>query len=401
MDTVQLAQMVTWLDEEHRKDREEIAKLQQRLEAQEAEIREQARRLQELEGNLVSLQAQLTRFEQLEQAIDQLKKEVIAMVDRIKEEVMHTEREMERARLSDREATARAISEIRRELPRFKQIEEELAVRRTEDQRLGEQIVDLRQQVATVSKEIDERTRSIPYLTEQRNQDAKYIAQLQQETIELFKRIDTVAGRLPVLEANIQKAVKAVESIMPVPTELRRAQESFMEQVKLIQAEQERQLRDFRDEIAGYQDTVEAQSKHFQELKAVAEESKRALQGIEQLRAALQREQAQTAELQRLAEERQRRELEAFREEHEKRWQREQLHWQQRWREQEQLNQSLLQRFPPLEARLKELAAHIEHLWQLQEEFGSHRLHEAQRWLDALEEALEQRNQIGHGDEQA
>jgi hypothetical protein len=50
MELTQLAQMVTWLDEEHRRDRAEIARLQQRLEAQSGDVIEQARRIQELEG---------------------------------------------------------------------------------------------------------------------------------------------------------------------------------------------------------------------------------------------------------------------------------------------------------------------------------------------------------------
>ena len=52
MDIAQLAQMVNWLDEEHRRDRGEIARLQQRLESQSGDIIEQARRIQELEAQL-------------------------------------------------------------------------------------------------------------------------------------------------------------------------------------------------------------------------------------------------------------------------------------------------------------------------------------------------------------
>ena len=59
MDTDQLTQMVTWLDEEHRRDRGEVAKLQQRIESQATEVVEQARRIQELESQLASTQAQL------------------------------------------------------------------------------------------------------------------------------------------------------------------------------------------------------------------------------------------------------------------------------------------------------------------------------------------------------
>ncbi len=394
MDTVQLNQMVTWLDEEHRKDRAEIARLQQRLEAQAAEIQEQARRIQELEGRLASVQAQLTRFEQIEQAIEQMKGEVALMLDRLQEDLMRSARESERARLSDREAVARAISEIRKELTRIGRIEEELNVRKVEDQRLTEATMELRQQVATVIKDVDERTRSIPYMLEQRNQDAKRITQLQQETIELFKRVDAIANRLPALEVNIQRAIKEVEAISSIPTELKRAQESFIEQMKLAQIEQERQLRDFQDEIVSYRDSIEEQRKQLKEMADKVEQGKRAAQAIEQFQQTIRREQNQIAELQRLAEERQRKEWETFQAEYEQRWQRELLSWQQRWQQQDHFNQEIIKRFLPLEAQLKLYAAQIEHLWHVQEELGAHRLHEAQRWLDTLEAALEQRDQI-------
>ena len=69
MELAQLAQMVSWLDEEHRRDRAEIARLQQRIEAQSADVIEQARRIQELEAKLASTQGHLTKFNQIEQAI--------------------------------------------------------------------------------------------------------------------------------------------------------------------------------------------------------------------------------------------------------------------------------------------------------------------------------------------
>ncbi|GAB4567407.1 MAG: hypothetical protein Kow0047_19560 [Anaerolineae bacterium] len=399
LDTTQLSQMVTWLDEEHRKDRAEIARLQQLLESQATEIREQARRIQDLEGRLANTQAQLARFSQLEQAIQQLKNEVSAMIDRLEEELLRSEREAERARLSDREAMSRAISEIRKELPRFNRIDEELNVRKVEDQRLSEALLELRQQVTTLQKEVEDRTRNIPYILEQRSQDAKRLAQIQQETVELFKRTDAVAGRLPAMEASIQRLSKAVEQIAPVSVELRRAQESFIEQVKLAQVEQERQIRDFQDEMASYRDEVEAQKKLVQAAAEAAEIGRRAARTIEQFQEEIRRDQSQVAELQRLAEERLRKEVEIFREEIEKRWQRETLNLQQRWQEQAQVNQDLSARFPPIVRQLKELRQHVDQLWRLQEEFGAYRLHEAQRWLDELEEALDAKDQIGQSSE--
>ena len=138
MDLTQLSQMVSWLDEEHRRDREEIARLDQRLQNMAIEKQEQSRRIQDLESRLASTQAQLTRFTQIEQALQQLKGEVVVLLDKQTEARLTAEREAERARISDREALGRGIAEVRKELTRLGRIEEELGHAQAEDQRLGE-----------------------------------------------------------------------------------------------------------------------------------------------------------------------------------------------------------------------------------------------------------------------
>ena len=66
MDLNQIAKRVTWLDEERRRDKDEIARLQSLLDAQAEEMRDQARHIQELEGRHASVQAQLTALPVLE-----------------------------------------------------------------------------------------------------------------------------------------------------------------------------------------------------------------------------------------------------------------------------------------------------------------------------------------------
>ena len=161
----------SWLDEEHRRDRGEVTKLQQRIESLSVELVEQARRIQEMEGRLVSTQSQLVRFTQVDEALQQLKNEVVLMLQKREEQMDADARERERLRGTDRETLSRGLNEVRKELNRFGRIEEELALRRSEDQRLSELVLTLRQSVASLNKEIDERTRSLPYLAEQRVQD--------------------------------------------------------------------------------------------------------------------------------------------------------------------------------------------------------------------------------------
>ena len=388
MDTDQLSQMVTWLDEEHRRGRGEIAKLQQRIEGQATEIVEQARRIQELEGLLASTQAQLVRFSQVDQALQQLKNELVLMLQRQEEQRLADQRESERLRGAERESAARGLSEVRKELPRFSRIEEELQQRKAEDQRLSEIVMTVRQQVNNINKDIDERTRSLPFIMEQRAQDNKRIAQLQQETVELFKRSETVSGKLPALEASIQRVERGVAAVQPVPDQMRNEVASFVESQKLLDVERSRQLANWQQEFEQQRDMMAEQQKRIQGFDTHINDSKRILQSLQGFEESIRREQHQVAELQRLAEERQRKELDAFLAEDEKRWKKQTLEWDHRWAEQDKVNRDLASGFPPMRKDIEAMRGLIRQLWRLQETYASHRLQEAQRWLGSLETAL-------------
>ena len=256
MDLTQLAQMVTWLDEEHRRDRAEIARLQQRIEAQSADIVEQARRVQDLEGKLAGTQAQLTRFNQVDQSIQNTKNELVGLVERADEERVSGQRELERSRMADREMLSREISEVRRELPRIGRLEESIQTRVVEDERLGELIMSMRNQIGGLAKEIEERTRQIPFLVEQRTSDTKRIAQLQQETVELFKRSEANAGRLPILEENIRKTAGEIEKLPPMIDHLRDEQVKFMERTRVMVVDREQVLTRWQETIDEQKSTV-------------------------------------------------------------------------------------------------------------------------------------------------
>jgi hypothetical protein len=73
MDLTQLSQMVTWLDEEHRRDRAEIARLQQRIEAQSGHHRTGAPH-PGIGGAAGQHPGQFVRFNQVDQANPQHQK---------------------------------------------------------------------------------------------------------------------------------------------------------------------------------------------------------------------------------------------------------------------------------------------------------------------------------------
>lgn len=391
MDLTQLSQMVAWLDEEHRRDREEIARLDQRLQSMVIENQEQSRRIQDLEGRLANTQAQLTQFAQIQQALQQLKNEVVVLLDKQSETRLQSEREIERARMSDREALARGIAEVRKELPRIGRAEEELVSRRAEDQRLGEMLLALRQSVNNVSKDLDERTRTLPYMVEQRAQDNKRIAQLQAEHVELLKRTDAIGAKPPVLEERIGRLERDLQKIQPIPEQLRTEQQAFLEGQRVADVERSRQMTVWEAEFLQHREQIEKQAVRMREFAAQYEAAGRAIKTLEEFQASMIRDQRQISELQRLAEERQRKELAEWQAENEQRWKKETLRWDYTLQEQQKTNQKLTDRFPPTEKTVALLQREIETLWKLQEQLGTRQLQEAQHLLDLVGKALEDR----------
>ncbi len=393
MDTAQLAQMVTWLDEEHRRDRAEISRLQQQLESQSGDIVEQARRIQELEGRLASTTAQLGRFTQIEQQIESVKQELGLMIDRSDEGQAQVAREFDRARLADREAISREISEVRRELPRIGRIEEKVELRKGEEERMVDMIMEGRNQVNLLVKDIEERTRQIPFLADQRTGDAKRIAQLQQETVELFKRTEAFSGRFSILEDADRRMSTEIERWRPVFAEVREEQQQFMERLRVEVVERLQVLTRWQEIIDDQRAVVAKNEERLQAFGQSIETARRAANSIPEFQENIRRDQVQVQELQRLAEERMRREMEEFQEEYEKKSRRDGLRQEHLWGEQEKNNKELLDHLPPM---LHDLRVHEEMLrllWKLQEQYGGRYINAAQLWLDGLQTSLEERDE--------
>ncbi len=393
MDLTQLSQMVNWLDEEHRRDRTEIARLQQRLESQTSDLIDQARRIQELEGRLAATQAQFTRFGQIDSSIENTKQELITLVERGEEARSQGQRELERARLSDREVLAREISEVRRELPRIGRLEEAIDARALEDSRLSELIMGVRNQISGLAKEIEERTRQIPFLAEQRTSDTKRIAQLQQDTVELFKRIESQVGRMAVLEEGIRKVDAAQEKLPPIVDNIREQQASFMERIRSSLSERDQQLSRWQEVIDEQKTTMSQIYERVQGFSQQIETGRRTVQEMQEFKDLILREQSQVQELQRLAEERIRREMDEFREENDKRRRKEELRQEHLWNEQDKYNRDIVEKFPPIAHEIKVHDELIEGLWKLQESYSEYFLSNAQRWLEGIQASVKERDE--------
>jgi chromosome segregation ATPase len=288
---------------------------------------------------------------------------------------------------------SREIGEVRRELPRIGRLEEAIQVRATEDDRLGELIMSMRNQLGSLAKEIEERTRQIPFLVEQRTSDTKRIAQLQQETVELFKRTEAVAGRLPLMDESIRKTVGEIEKLPPMIDQLRDDQVKFMERTRVMVVDREQVLTRWQETIDEQKATVAQAYERVQNFAQQIDISRRAVAEMQEFKDLILREQGQVAELQRLAEERIRREMDEFREDYERRRRKGELRQEHLWSEQEKYNKEVVERFPPIQHDVKMLETLIDQMWKLQESYGAYFTSMADSWLDGMQKAIKDRDE--------
>jgi hypothetical protein len=391
MDLGQLTQMTTWLDEEHRRDKAELIRLQQQLESQEGELQDQSRTIKELEGRVVSVQSQLLQFRQLQTALQQLKDEVVQMLAQADERRQQENRETERVRAIERDNVSRALNEIRRDMQRLFRAEEEMGLRKAEQQRLSDALLNLQQEFNALSQEAENKLRSIPFLEDGRQQDAKRIAQLQQESLEALKRLEQQGSRLQMIEDITQRQERDMGEMKEVVSQLRKSQREFIEG-QLLEAEQ------LKRKMAEWAEVMELQMKKMDEFTARMQqfaeqfrEDRQVVDNVERFQEMIRREQNQVAELQRLAEERQKRQLEQWAEENEKRWRKELLRWDHQWGEQAKRNQQIGDQFTSAEARLAQHRKEIDAAWKFMEAQITYQTQESRRWLGEMTRMLEER----------
>lgn len=381
MDTTQLAQQVSWLDEQRRRDRNELVSLQQRIETQNAQIMELGKKLQETEGRLASVSAQLTRFTLVDQTLEQFKEEVTLMLRREEEQRQLAEREAAHLRHTEREAMMKSLNELRQQLRPIPKLHDELEIRKAEDKRLSDSILELRQHVIDVSHQGEDWPKRISFLEEQHRLLNKRAAQMEQSIAETLKALEQIRGRYELADGAISRLDSRMNTLWGMRDEMRAEFRRLQEATLLSDQERDARVKAQLEKFDEFSQQMESFEKGYHEFEELFADNRRYLSSIQQLEEQLKRDQNQVAELQRLAEERVQKSFEEFSAENERRWRQHEMTWDQRWNEQERTNARLEERFKPLEERVKTFAVQLTELWDVLQAFTRHYSAEAERWL--------------------
>jgi len=384
MELAQATQMLKWLDEERRKDKAIIATLQEATRSQEQQLAQQAAQIQELQATLAGIQSLIGQVTGFEQVVANYKNEMVFLLDQ-REEAWKKERaEAERLRKIEAENLADQLGEIERRLQVLPRYDEELKARQAEDQRLHEALQRLSVTVSDLSKRTDDRVQAVTYLEEQRRADNRRIAELEQETTELRKKIEAQAAKLPLLEETIKKHRSHIDEAVQQLKDFNKS----IEEVRVAEFRREQAAKKYADQAEQVNREMEewrAQTQRFVEQYQL---NKRALEKLEGFQARLEKRQNEVAEMQRLAEDRLKRQWEEWQAAQDKEQKKRQILLDEQWRAQEKVNQELSGRVGTLEAQIQVQRNQLEILFDSRRMDAHHALEEAQSAVERAEQAF-------------
>jgi chromosome segregation ATPase len=358
MENTQTNQLVKWLEEERRKDKAQLATLQERLAGQANELAEQTRRIQELENALKVTQTAVTKLQQFDQVLAEFKTDLMSVVDRRDEDRKKVEREAERIHTLEVESMQRQLAELKKDLSHVPKFSEDLTARRAEEKRLNDAIQQLHTQVEAASQLVDQSSRAVTYLEEGRRQDTRRIAATEQEIVNLMKKIDSLTGKMQVLEDAHGKLLLKIEAVNPRLAE----QDKVLEEIKVSKFQAEQQLKGWADELETFRSQMTNYTDIVSRLREQALVNQRAQSDLQAFQESLRQRVAELAEVERLFEERVKRQTEEAQTESEKRWGKQLTHWNEQWHEHERVHRVADQRLTGVEGVREPLQVAIDNL---------------------------------------
>jgi chromosome segregation ATPase len=320
MEFDQVLKQLEWLNDERRKDKDIIAKQEERITTMEGSISAANQQIKDLSGEIIRLSAVVGRMDDFDSALLQLHMEINQQIDEQDKQTKKREEEMEKIRRVEMRSIDTSLAETRQELETISGLKRSLRARVDEEARLAQQLDDLRLKVQDIQRSEEEYTRTYRLMEDGRRQDSKRLVDLQGEASALRKRSDEQRGQMELVSSNLRKVEGRLTETLAQDSERQEAQDSFIEKQALQQVEFERTWKEWQAQI----EKIDRQSgdveRQFQSLDSTHSEVKRLKGSIEELLDRVERRISEITEIQRLAEERFRQEWVTFKADDQKRW---------------------------------------------------------------------------------
>jgi chromosome segregation ATPase len=320
MDQAQLEKRVAWLDDEHRKDKNLIAMLEERINALETRITATEQQNKNLSGETTRLSTVMARMDNFDASIEQHRIEFNKMLNKQASQSDQRADEIIALLRAEIHAFESSLAEVRKRTEPISGIRNEVQARIQEEHRLANLIGDLQKEVIELRRNEEEQSRIYRLIEDGRRQDVKRLTDIQGELSAVRKRSDEQRGRIDIVESNFRKTETRLNELLSVERDRRDAQAAFLEKQSLAEVERDRIWKDWKARFEVIEHQSQDLESQLQLLDTTHLTIKRMQDGVDDLISRVERRINEIVEMQRLAEERFRQEWTTFKADDQKRW---------------------------------------------------------------------------------
>lgn len=392
MEFEQLVKRLEWLDEEHRKSRAVITRLEERMAALEGNIDTVAKQLKPLPKQIADIASTAARLNQFDAIFAKQREDMKQAIEEIEKRYQKRELEVTKRHHEDLEPLHKAIDELRRRIEsEFPPIKHDIKARILEEARLNEAIKVLKPPIDDAVRIAQEAIRTQHVFDEARRQEAKRVADLQGELTALRKRIDEVRSRSDLTMDSYKNIESRIRELHLSESERKAAQIAFIEQQSIVQIDRDRSYKEWKEKFESIKVTTQSFDAQVLALEEALRKSSRAQETYNELNTKLERRISEVTEMQRLAEDRLRQEWVTFKADDQKRWTGYTLSHDEGTKDVRRLVQKLEERIPPVEDLIENIQDQMHQTTSATEQQLQELMNVAHEWLSAYERIM------GHG----
>jgi chromosome segregation ATPase len=350
-----LKNRVDWLDEERRKDKAQLAKLEERLAGMTAASESHGKQLQELGAQLAKVGARV-QLQKVDELLAKNREETGRALEAMEKRRLELEDQVSKSRNLEKDRVEKTMGEFKKQMDTLADMREMMEARKAEQARQAVLLQEMRKTLDAIQKRDEERTRLIAAVEEGRRQDIRRMADIQGEHQTIRQKSGEIDSRLDTVETTSTRLDAKLREVTAQELERRNAMAIWQEQQQASATERERQwkiwekqsaesiahMNEFLGQIDTYRELERSMGQAIKEFHEISERSEQKLKEM--------------AEIQRIQEDRLRQDWNAFQADDQKRWTAQNLTWEDEWRERDRKFTKATERLARLEEQSEEFA---------------------------------------------
>ncbi|HSF81551.1 MAG TPA: hypothetical protein VLA49_09980, partial [Anaerolineales bacterium] len=281
MEIEQALKKVDWLDDERRKDKTQIASIEERLNSLEGNLAPISQQIKDLRSEITRLASLLGRIDQFDDALLQQRIESKQALDELEKDAIKRDEEAGKIHRLEKRGLEEDIAGLRKEISVLADLKRAIQARTEEETRLSKTIDEVRLRIDSIRRGEEEYTRAFRLIEDGRRQDVKRLTDVQGEVAALRKNVDEQRGRMELTSTTLRKIETRLNELSMLESERRDEQMKFLDNQAMLQVERERVWKEWQSRF----ETIERQTSdvetNLQSLEATHRTVKRSQQSLE------------------------------------------------------------------------------------------------------------------------